>query len=355
MAINVWENKLLQIIAGSTLIYFIWMDVAFYHKIQAITLTTGNVTLHPQDENSFSPMAKVAMKTLLLDHLNHYIYLPLAVIFNKVTNFSETFYFITPNMISGSHVILSLFAIRFFGSSRLSLRQVGFMLFQVRFFLDALDGTVARARAHHSISYLDMNSSGFILDGVCDAIGSAAFYFGAFIFLCSNSAPSLMRLKNRDGQVLIPLINTLKSGDRSSSVDLTSNITNSNVLHVRNVVIVLICSGLQMLFGSIFWNQTLGDYHSLLETEVPTHEQKVLQLEIFKSSSLWIIAWFWKVFNPQAMLEVILISVFMDKLWEFLRWTQYTGFVVLIVLATVTNAHIHYARGLIMSAERVEA
>ncbi|KAG8223590.1 hypothetical protein J437_LFUL004110 [Ladona fulva] len=307
MALNVWDNKLLQIFMVSTVIYFIWMDVAFYHKIQ-------------------------------------------------VTNFSETFYFITPNMISVSHVIISLFAIRFFGSSRLSLRQVGFLLYQVRLFLDALDGTVARARAHHSLSYLDMNSSGFILDGVCDAIGAAAFYFGAFIFLCSNSAPSLVRLKNRDGQVLLPLINTFKGcNERGSGLDSSLNITNTNVLHLRQVIIVIICSGLQMLLGSIFWNQTLGDYHSLLETEVPTQEQKVLQIEIFKSSALWIICWFWKICNPQALLEIIILFVFIDKLWELLCWMQYTGFVILFVLTTITNAHIHYSKSLIVAGAHIEA
>jgi hypothetical protein len=35
MALNLWESKVLQLIAAGLLLFYVWMDVALYYQVQA--------------------------------------------------------------------------------------------------------------------------------------------------------------------------------------------------------------------------------------------------------------------------------------------------------------------------------
>ncbi|KAG8225886.1 hypothetical protein J437_LFUL006048 [Ladona fulva] len=293
------------------------------------------------------------MKTLLLDHANHYIHLPLSILFERVTNFNEVFPFITPNMISASHVIIALFGMKLLWSHHISVRQLGFILFEVRNFLDELDGTIARSRTHHSISYVDVGSTGFFVDGACDTIGSAALYIGAFVYLYNHSLTSAISPKSQLSSI-IPLTQkppvSKDSLEWSQSFQNIFSISNGSMQSKKKVIIVICCSAMQMILASLFWNQAMDGYHSILETDTSTPQERELQVEVLKSTTMWIIIMLWRVCNPHALLEMVLVSIFIDKLWSFLRWTQYYGFVIILILSAVTHAHMHYAKTLISSS-----
>ncbi|XP_071455285.1 ceramide phosphoethanolamine synthase-like [Hetaerina americana] len=358
MALSIWESRWLQLIAASILIYFIYMDATLYILLQSMPFTPAVPTDSP-DGNSLDPMSQIALKTLLLDPPNHYIHLPLAVFFNEVTNFSKLFPSITPNIISISHVFVALCGMTMVWSDRLSVRQVGVLLFEVRSYLDALDGAVARSRSHHSLIHLDMGSSGFFIDGICDTFGSIALYMG--VLVCLTASAPLLTHREKGGcfspsYLVLPLSQTSKDSEEWRTNGGAVHSAHKTITHQkRRVLIVVICSALQMMIGSLFWNHTLSIYHSLLEINPSTNHQRVVQIDVFKSQTLWIIILCWRLCNPHALMEMILISIFIDRLWEFLRWTQYYGFVVIFTVTVVTQAHIHYVTSLMNSDFVVES
>ncbi|KAF4520191.1 hypothetical protein B566_EDAN003904 [Ephemera danica] len=292
MALNIWDNKILQLIVACTLLYYIWMDVALYYQVQAMPVSTGKP---PSATSSSSPFSYVTMKALLLDHTTHYVHTPLSIIFNDVTRFSEVFTFITPNMVSLSHVCVALVGMRLLWSESLATRQLGVLLFEVRSFLDAFDGTLARARAHSSLEEPGIGSSGFLMDGACDAAGCVALFLGC-----------LGILRRRPPQHYSALPVSSKNGESRDTLAAHTN---------RRAYVLVIFSALQMMLSSLFWNRTLSTYHDLLEVPAATHSLRMVQNKVFKSSALWITVWFWRLSNPHAMMETVLIAIFVDKLW----------------------------------------
>lgn len=63
---------------------------------------------------------------------------------------------------------------------------VGVVLFQLRTFLDDLDGHVARAKRHIRGERSEIGTTGYYVDGICDGLGCIALMIGIFIFLKNN-------------------------------------------------------------------------------------------------------------------------------------------------------------------------
>ena len=96
---------------------------------------------------AFDPFNPLSLKLLCLDHANHYVYYPLGSFLDlDVLKISEKLTFITPDMISFSHVMVGALAGKFLSSEMLNQRRIGVLFFEVRSFLDSLDGLVARSR-----------------------------------------------------------------------------------------------------------------------------------------------------------------------------------------------------------------
>lgn len=97
----------------------------------------------------YDPFNPLSVKLLMLDHLNHYIYYPLCWWMDTYFfHISDRLLFITPDMISLSHVFLAAIGARCLLSESLSQRRCGVIFFQIRTMLDSYDGMVARARAN---------------------------------------------------------------------------------------------------------------------------------------------------------------------------------------------------------------
>jgi len=52
-----------------------------------------------------------------------------------------------------------------------------------------------------------------------------------------------------------------------------------------------------------------------LSNLVTIYYLKKLKNEIKRSSFLWVFMWFWKIANAQALMQMLLIAVYVNKLW----------------------------------------
>lgn len=190
-------SKFLLTLLILLVIFYLYLDAHLFLRIQNYPIDRGvntNLT-HGADLVNYSevtwvdchinPLCEVTVKALMLDHTNHYIFAPLATIFDDLTGISRHDV-ITPNMISFFHVFIAILAGKFVASDNLSMRRVGVVLFQVRTGLDDLDGHVARVKRHIKGERSETGTTGYYVDGICDGLGCIALMIGVFIFLKNN-------------------------------------------------------------------------------------------------------------------------------------------------------------------------
>lgn len=274
-----------------------------------------------------NPLCHVTVKAILLDHTNHYLFAPLATIFDNIIGFSRS-KFITANMISYFHVFVAFTAARFIASDSLCYRRIGVVLFQFRTFLDDLDGHVARAKKNIRGERSEVGTAGYYIDGLCDGLGCIALMIGITFFL-KNNPP---RRGYTQLQAVIPMqdIKTSDYGGVIYKVKITT----------KKVARKVLCFSGQLLLSSTAWNRYIALYQDMLERNNVTQSQFLKQNFIFKSNWFFSVAWLWRVFNVHSLLHCILLSIFCDKLWDFLRMIQYSGFIILLVIICATEMHI---------------
>jgi CDP-alcohol phosphatidyltransferase len=199
-------SKFLLTLFVFLVVFYVWLDVHLYLRIQNYPIDRNllkNETLSIQIPSSASltpavnysdvtwvnchinPLCDVTVKALMLDHTNHYIFAPMATLFDDLVGFSQSD-FITPNMISFFHVFVAILAGRLIALDSLCYRRLGVVLFQFRTFLDDLDGHVARTKRHVRGERSEIGTMGYYVDGICDGLGCIALMIGVFIFLRNN-------------------------------------------------------------------------------------------------------------------------------------------------------------------------
>jgi len=318
------------------------------YQIQRLTDSPNSLFSNGNQSNSnplpprlkyYSPFNALTVKTMMMDHANHYVHYITANIFNKVTHLSDKHYFITPNIISGFHLLVAILAAKFASSERLLYRQFGVLLFEFRTFLDCLDGIVARARVHILNNISMYGSLGHFVDGFTDTIGTTAFIVGISFFIKSQ-------IGNTNIYSLLPSWNNNSRIDEDEIYSKSANSKSGPFASVtlKKVVIVAVCFGAQLGIGGILWDRFVASYSDLLESLPSNDMHGIVQNEIVKSWLMWCIIWLWKVCNAHALTEYLLFSVFIDKAWEFLTWIQYIGFIILGCLFVLTQIHYFYAR-----------
>lgn len=289
-------------------------------------LTYADVTWISCDIN---PLCHVTVKAILLDHTNHYLFAPLATIFDDVIGFSRST-FITANMISFFHVFVAILAGRFVASDNLCYRRIGVILFQFRTFLDDLDGHVARKKKHIRGERSEIGTAGYYIDGLCDGLGCIALMIGVFIYLRNNPP----RRGYTQLQAILPTTNDANKHSSETGITYKVKVTTKKV--ARKIV----CFSGQLLLSSTGWNRYIALYQDMLERNDVQPTQFQRQNIIMRSQWFFSIAWLWRIFNVHALLHCLLLSIFCDKLWEFLRMIQYIGFVVMLIIICATEMHV---------------
>ncbi|XP_058462707.1 ceramide phosphoethanolamine synthase-like [Malaya genurostris] len=362
-------NKLLLILIFGLFVFFIWMDVNLYIRIQdfpirstEIRLLNGSVAYmstqpptkpsatfsspYPRAAGRYedvawvscdlNPLCEVTVKAMILDHPNHYLFAPMVTIADDLSGISKGD-LITPNMISFFHVFVAIAAARMINSNSLRNRRIGVVLFEFRTFLDDLDGHVARDKKHTHGERSDIGSVGFYIDGTCDALGVLALMAGIYFFF-ENYPPRGVYKQ------LQPIIPITKPKFMESSIAFIGDLAR------KEVVQKILCFGAIWALSAIGWCRHIDIYQDLLDRENVAPAQFLRQVSVFRSTGFFIICWLWRIFNLHALLHFLLLSIFCDKLWEFLRLIQYTGFVAIAIVIGVTEIHLHRIKNLIFNS-----
>lgn len=197
-------SKILLTLFFLLIVFYVFLDFHLYMRIQNYPIDRNllrNGTLSIQIPSSstpginysdvtwvnchLNPLCDITVKALMLDSTNHYLFAPLATLFDDLVGISKS-EFITPNMISFFHVFVAVLAGRLIALDSLGNRRLGVVLFQVRTFLDDLDGHVARTKRHIRGERSEIGTTGYYVDGICDGLGVIALMIGVFVFLRNN-------------------------------------------------------------------------------------------------------------------------------------------------------------------------
>ncbi|XP_034239477.1 ceramide phosphoethanolamine synthase isoform X2 [Thrips palmi] len=243
-----------------------------------------------------------AIKGLFMDPMNQHIFMPLAKLTEVGLDLHTRFLWLSPDRISVSHVLVAAVGMRFLACrSSLGARQVGVLLFAVRFYLDALDGEVARAVYKMKLSDPGIGSHGHLVDGVCDLAGVVCQLLGTLVLLRAHK----------------------ECAGLAAAATLTMEWA------------VLIAA------SSLGWNSAISRFHDILEP--PATPDPVARLLVMRSVWLWVVAWLWRVLNPHALTAMLLGAVFVDRQWEFASWAWKRVAVLLLVLVLLTEVELRIA------------
>lgn len=299
------------------------MDYNLYIRIQNFPLSNDdNNTLNYKDVTwitcIINPLCEITVKAVLLDHTNLYLFAPLVTIVDNILNISSISW-ITPNSISFFHILVAIVSAKCICSKSLAYRRVGVVFFEFRTWLDDLDGHVARVRKNIKGERSEIGTSGYYIDGICDAIGCTALLIGIFIFL-KNYPP-------RKGYIQLPTNSDTKDTGLGYQVKVTT----------KKVAKTVFCFTLQLIISSTAWNRYIAIYQDLLERTDVTPFQAIQQRDIFKSSFFFMISLLWRVINVHNLIHMLLLAIFCDKLWEYLKAIKYIGFGVLLSIISITE------------------
>ena len=243
------------------LIYFVIMDIILYCSLQNSTL------VDPKHGGAYSPFRPLSVKLLMSDPVQHYIISPSAEYFDDITRFSKVFYFITPNMISFTHLGLSLVAAKFVSSDSLRTRRFGVIVYQFRTWLDALDGVVFRSHNNEKNLYVSHHESwGYLVDALCDIAGGVIFSFGVLFYLFKQPNSFYNKYKE-DGVATLPLTkseNGFNGGEKHSSKP------SKKILFWK-----CWCWGIQIFLSSGSWDKRVEQYGKVFAAHMPTADQQV--------------------------------------------------------------------------------
>lgn len=359
-------SKILTVLLLIILIYCIYMDTFLFLRIQNYRLdefeTKDNATQDSTTQSGIiradyedvtwvpcgiNPLCDPTVKGLMVDPINHYIYGPLCAIVDKGLGISERMLFLTPNMISIFHVVIAVIGGKLLTCKNLALRRLAVVLFQLRMFLDDLDGHVARERKHIKGERSAVGTLGYWVDGICDLLGVISMMLGILWYLKDN--PPRRGYRGTPVSTLpyhqLKEINSTEDIEKENTAEVGISYK-TKVTFQRIVQVLGLFSG-QMVLSSIAWNRYIDIYQELLEN--CTEYDVVKRQSAFMSGRFFFATGLWRVVNPHSYLHLLSLAVFCDKTWGFLRVVHYFGYVALVVAVATSELLVEILRAYVMS------
>ena len=315
---------LFNIVFTCVLTYLIFMDVILYFRIQNYPFRMENNTEIMDYYSEYSPIKYVTVKGVLLDHVNLFIISPFVKMFDSIFNVSSMS-FITPNMISASHVFVAAIAGKCVASHSLKTRRIGAVIFEIRTFLDGLDGHVARTRENLHGERSVVGSMGYIVDGICDFLGIFFLTIGLLTFLKKH--------KNVSRWEYLPLQSS--SGSKLDFAD-----SYKVKMYKKRLWLTLGCIVGQLVLSSAAWNRYIAVYQNLLEKRDASPFVQGKEVEVFRSNYFLFIAFLWRLCNIHSYLHLILVAIVYNKVLEFFKIIKLVGFALLLSVICFTEIHI---------------
>jgi len=352
--------KYLSMLVAALAIYLLWMDVGLYLELQKFTPRTpgslaGLNKSSPHAPYSFSPFCPMTVKLLLLPPSIQYVDEPLAYLTVHLSSIAD---YISPNAVSFIGVAVAACSARFMVHPDSHYRNLGVLLFKVRDYIDGLDGSIARERAHtHSVGHVaNPDSWGWMVDGVCDGFGDI-FRFIAFIFILHRA---LQNTKGGSGGSYTLLDMGLDKGTQSGCLENSRVRTCLHRVyrflqsHSKAIFIVGLV-GFQSLFSSILWNYFMINYHRVLETDqywgdVNYRGVVETQAGILRSSSMWMVCYFWRLVNPQMITQIQLLAMLYNREVDLIVAVQFIGYLPPILVGLGSYLHLQLAEEAVRAA-----
>ncbi|XP_047540999.1 ceramide phosphoethanolamine synthase [Vanessa atalanta] len=348
-------SKILTCLLIIVVIYCIYMDTFLFLRIRNYKIdifeqsenitqeTSTHRTLKAQQNYedvtwipcNINPLCHPTVKALMVDHINHYIYGPLCAIVDIGLGISEKMLFLTPNMISLFHVFIACVGAKLLTFQSLAARRVAVVLFQIRMFLDDLDGHVARERKHIKGERSEVGTIGYWVDGICDSFGVTAMMIGILVYLKNN--PPRRGYKDTPVSTLpyhqLKEINSSEDIERDHTTEIGISYKTKVTLQ-RIVQVIGLFSG-QMVLSSLAWNRYIDLYQNLLEN---SSEYDISRREsTFMSGTFFFATGLWRIVNPHSYLHLLSLAVFCDKTWAFLKAVHYSGYVCLVITVATSE------------------
>ncbi|XP_047509128.1 ceramide phosphoethanolamine synthase [Pieris napi] len=353
-------SKILSVLLLLVVVYCLFMDALLYLRIQKYGLdqfeqfenatqdssTSKSIFRNYEDEVwipcSINPLCHPTVKALMVDHINHYIYGPLCSILDIALGISDRLIFLTPNMISFTHVVISIIGANLLTCQNLAARRMGIILFQIRMFLDDLDGHVARERKHIKGERSEVGTLGYWVDGICDLLGVICMMVGIMLYLKNN--PPRRGYKGTPVSTLpyhqLKEINSCEDIEKDHTTDIGISYK-TKVSFQRIVQVMGLFSG-QMLLSSLAWNRYIDLYQNLLENCL--EYDIVRRITAFKSTKFYVATGMWRIVNPHSYLHLLSLAVFCDKTWGFLKAVHYSGYIGLVIAAAASEHFVENIR-----------
>ncbi|XP_049882289.1 ceramide phosphoethanolamine synthase [Pectinophora gossypiella] len=362
-------SKVLTLLLLCILVYCIYMDTFLFLRIRNYKIdvfeynnrntsqdTSTHLAVLPSYEDvtwvpcSINPLCHPTVKGLMVDPVNHYIYGPLCAIVDIGLGISENMLFLTPNMISFFHVFIAFIGAKLLTCQALALRRVGIVLFQLRMFLDDLDGHVARERKHIKGERSEVGTLGYWVDGISDLVGVVAMMLGILWYLKCN--PPRRGYKGTPVSTLpyhqLKEINSTEDIEKDHTAEVGISYK-TKVSFQRMVQVIGLFSG-QMVLSSLAWNRYIDVYQELLEncTDYDVFRRETM----FKSGVFFFATGLWRIVNPHSYLHLLSLAVFCDKTWGFLKAVHYTGYVLLVIAVGTSEYLVGNIRSFVISDSR---
>lgn len=250
--------------------YYFVMDIILFMRFKTVNIVSEAKPGPPGEP--YSPFTHLTVKAIMNDPTSQYIIGPSAEYFDMITKFSSVFSFITPNMISLTHLALGLVAGKFIASENLYDRRVGVIIFQFRVWLDALDGVVYRSHTNSRLMFKSMRSTlGYYMDITCDAFGGVFLCFGILFYLYKRFDHFRQELPT-----FLPQEVAMKSVLPTNGHSLSSRESYSK----KYLFWKVFCFGISLACAGKFWDSAVEKFEDVFQ--VPLSDPKLSVSMILK-------------------------------------------------------------------------
>ena len=312
------------------LIYFIWCDITFFSQLatERTHLLASNTTT----------VTKFSVKLRMLPPFDLYVYVPLCNWAENVFSLSKL-PGMSPNLVTAIHFTVAVISGRMFASGALLFRRIGCFLFEFRSCLDILDGVIFRAQSKSKTFLSGWGSWGYWIDGMADVFGSLFIILGT-VYRYNKSPP----LKDRSKAVKYSDKVKEDSDAEAAATFLPSNHVDGVERYTRRYAFK-ICAfvTLSVVVRSRMWDHFTHSYHELLgvpRQDISPHKQ----IEILNYPSTWLIMWLWRWHCADQFLNFSLISIFFDRLWEWMRFSVKAAIPNLLIFGAICQLHVMYVK-----------
>ena len=313
-----------------TVAWFMWKDVQLYHELQ-----NTRILYKPKDGQTSS--TGLSVKFIMMDPANCYIFNPMAEELDTMIGLTEGIPFISANMLSFFGVLAAIVSARLLiVTDSLWYHRLAIVFFEIRTFFDALDGIIARNRMGIKIHLSLVNSSGYFVDAVADTIGFSLVILASYFFMHKT------RTKRRISVSQYTLIMDQENQARSLTFYASELRKIVSIIVSNESLFIILCFWAQLAQTSLFWNRYIDAYHRILETPAASPGQARRQTEILHSPATWAIMWIWRMSCGHSMMQMLSISIFFNKIYEFLDWLKYIGFLELLLISLITEIHLSF-------------